>query len=76
METYILMAVCLVAWGLTVGAVKLLMPSSENAFVHGLGAEGHPGSGRDFVVLGGAESYALWMTTSPSTVPLSISILK
>jgi hypothetical protein len=36
METYILMAVCLVAWGLTVGAVKLLMPSSENAFVMGL----------------------------------------
>ena len=35
METYILMAVCLVAWGLTVGAVKLLMPSSENAFVIG-----------------------------------------
>ena len=35
METYILMAVCLAAWGVTVGAVKLLMPSSENAFVIG-----------------------------------------
>ena len=35
METYILMGICLIIWGGTVGVVKLLMPSSENAFVIG-----------------------------------------
>ena len=36
MEAYILTAVCLAAWGATVGLFKfLLMPDSENAFIFG-----------------------------------------
>lgn len=35
METYILMGICLAAWGVTVVVVKLLMKHSESAFIIG-----------------------------------------
>ena len=35
METYILMGICLVAWGATVGVIKLLMRDSDSAFLIG-----------------------------------------
>ena len=35
METYILMGICLAAWGITVGLFKFLMRDSEYAFVVG-----------------------------------------
>ena len=35
MENYILMGVCFVTWGATACVIKVLMPSSENAFVVG-----------------------------------------
>ena len=33
MEVYILMAICLITWGVTVGVFSFLMDSRENAFV-------------------------------------------
>ena len=35
MEVYVLMGICLVTWGATVGLFSFLMESRENAFVFG-----------------------------------------
>ena len=35
MEVYVLMAICLITWGITVGVFSFLMDSRENAFVFG-----------------------------------------
>ena len=35
METYILIAICLIAWLVTLGVVKLLMRQSDMAFIVG-----------------------------------------
>ena len=35
MEVYMLMAICLVTWGATVGVFIFLMESRENAFIFG-----------------------------------------
>lgn len=35
METYILLGICLLVWGVTVVLFKVLMPGNENSFVIG-----------------------------------------